>query len=162
MDWDQVMKEVENHLFPKSGLSHREKSLYYHILLHTRFAGKDSDLFVQPLLTGCFRAWRAMGLESPCRSKPLISCIARDTLFGVACSIGIGERCPCLYLSYNCGGSAPAVFSQSQNTLGLSLNHFEIFLDSRPNVKAIPCSFPLLIPPSKFTHRLVHHPKLQF
>ncbi|NIO07247.1 MAG: hypothetical protein GTO40_04325 [Deltaproteobacteria bacterium] len=51
MDWDQVMKEVEDYLFPKMGLSHREKSLYYHLLLHTRFAGKDSDLFPLPQLS---------------------------------------------------------------------------------------------------------------
>ncbi len=51
MDWDQVMREVEDHLFPKLGLSHREKSLYYHILHHTRFANKDSDLFALPQLS---------------------------------------------------------------------------------------------------------------
>lgn len=51
MDWDQVMKEVEEYLFPKMGLAHREKSLYYHLLLHTRFAGKESDLFALPQLS---------------------------------------------------------------------------------------------------------------
>jgi len=51
MNWDQVMKEVEDYLFPKMGLSHREKSLYYHLLLHTRFASKDADLFTLPELS---------------------------------------------------------------------------------------------------------------
>lgn len=51
MNWDQVMKEVEDYLFPKMGLSHREKSLYYHLLLHTRFASKDTDLFALPQLS---------------------------------------------------------------------------------------------------------------
>ncbi len=51
MNWDQVMKEVEDYLFPKMELSHREKSLYYHLLLHTRFASKDSDLFALPQLS---------------------------------------------------------------------------------------------------------------
>ncbi len=45
------MKEVEDYLFPKMGLSHREKSLYYHLLLHTRFASKDTDLFALPELS---------------------------------------------------------------------------------------------------------------
>lgn len=51
MNWDQVMKEVEDYLFPKMGLSHREKSLYYHLLSHTRFASKDTDLFALPELS---------------------------------------------------------------------------------------------------------------
>ncbi len=51
MNWDQVMKEVEDYLFPKMGLSHREKSLYNHLLLHTRFASKDTDLFALPELS---------------------------------------------------------------------------------------------------------------
>jgi len=51
VNWDQVMKEVEDYLFPKMGLSHREKSLYYHLLLHTRFASKDTDLFALPELS---------------------------------------------------------------------------------------------------------------
>jgi len=45
------MKEVEDYLFPKMGLSHREKSLYYHLLLHTRFASKDTYLFSLPELS---------------------------------------------------------------------------------------------------------------
>ncbi len=51
MNWDQVMKEVEDYLFPKMGLSHREKSLYSHLLSHTRFASKDTDLFALPELS---------------------------------------------------------------------------------------------------------------
>ncbi len=51
MNWDQVMKEVEDYLFPKMELSHREKSLYYHLLLHTRFANKDNNLFALPELS---------------------------------------------------------------------------------------------------------------
>jgi len=52
VNWDQVLKQMEDNLFPKMGLSHREKSLYYHLILHTRFAGKDTDLFALPELSG--------------------------------------------------------------------------------------------------------------
>ncbi|MCH6546680.1 MAG: hypothetical protein IH796_11890, partial [Deltaproteobacteria bacterium] len=47
----KAIREVEDYLFPKMGLSHREKSLYYHLLLHTRFASKDTDLFALPQLS---------------------------------------------------------------------------------------------------------------
>lgn len=51
MNWDDVLNEVEDYLFPKMELSHRERSIYYHVLLHTRFAGKDSGLFSLPPLS---------------------------------------------------------------------------------------------------------------
>jgi hypothetical protein len=51
VNWDDVLNEVEDYLFPKMELSHRERSLYYHVLLHTRFAGKDSGLFSLPPLS---------------------------------------------------------------------------------------------------------------
>ncbi len=51
MNWDDVLKEVEDYLFPKMELSQRDRSLYYHVLLHTRFAGKDSGLFSLPPLS---------------------------------------------------------------------------------------------------------------
>ena len=51
MNWDDVLNEVEDYLFPKMELSHRERSLYYHVLLHTRFAGKDSGIFSLPPLS---------------------------------------------------------------------------------------------------------------
>ncbi len=38
-------------------LSHRERSLYYHVLLHSRFPGKDSGLFSLPPLSA------ALGIE---------------------------------------------------------------------------------------------------
>ena len=51
MNWDDVLNEVEDYLFPKMELSHRERSIYYHVLLHTRFAGKDTGLFSLPPLS---------------------------------------------------------------------------------------------------------------
>jgi len=51
VNWDDVLKEVEDYLFPKMELSQRERSLYYHVLLHTRFAGKDTGLFSLPPLS---------------------------------------------------------------------------------------------------------------
>lgn len=50
MDTDTVLKQIEDHLFPALKLSVRERSLYYHLLRHTRLLGKDSALFaVAPL-----------------------------------------------------------------------------------------------------------------
>src|SRR5258707_3661167 len=42
----------------------------------------------------------------------------------------------CLCWLHNSGVSTPSVFSQSKNTLGLTLNHLEISFP-RPNLKAI-------------------------
>src|SRR5439155_24476 len=104
--------------------------------------------------TSCFSAWRAIGLKSPSHSKALISRIARDTFVGVACSSSIGVPSSCLCSSHNSGGSTPSLFSQSKNSLGLALNHLEIFFP-RPNMKAIFLSIPSL--PPKFTHNVIHH-----
>src|SRR5258708_39076093 len=48
----------------------------------------------------------------------------------------MGVRSCCLCWLHNSGVSAPSVFSQSKNTLGLTLNQLEISFP-RPNLKAI-------------------------
>lgn len=52
MDWERVLKEVEDHLFPRLHLTIRERSLYYHLLRHTRLIGTETAVFaLQPLAT---------------------------------------------------------------------------------------------------------------
>src|SRR5262245_49488744 len=125
--------------------SYRETPKYSAISSSSRFS-KSS-----------FNAWRATGLKSPSHSNPLISQSARDTFLTVACSSSIGVPSSCLCSSHNSGGSTPSVFSQSKNDLGLTLNQLPI-VASRPNVKAI--FFPSPLSPPKFTHRVIHHPRL--
>src|SRR5882672_10354502 len=61
----------------------------------------------------------------------------------------------CLCWLHNSGVSTPSVFSQSKNTLGLTLNHLDISFP-RPNLKAI---FSLFLSPYRIytqTHTSPH------
>ena len=44
MDTSQIIKDCEDHLFPKMELSLRERSMYYHLLRHTHLDGRESAL----------------------------------------------------------------------------------------------------------------------
>src|SRR5207247_3048076 len=45
MDWSKVAADVEDLLAPKLQLDVYERTLYYHMLRHTRLLGKDSAIF---------------------------------------------------------------------------------------------------------------------
>lgn len=45
MDISAVIKQCEDYLFPKLLMTVRERSLYYHMLRHTRLIGKETALF---------------------------------------------------------------------------------------------------------------------
>jgi hypothetical protein len=45
VDLNQALKNVEDYLIPRLQLDSIERALYYHLLRHTRVAGKDSALF---------------------------------------------------------------------------------------------------------------------
>jgi 5-methylcytosine-specific restriction endonuclease McrA len=45
VDLVQQLKNIEDYLFPKLGLDHVERVLYYHLFRHTRAIGKDASLF---------------------------------------------------------------------------------------------------------------------
>jgi len=45
MDWNLVYSEIEDLLVPGLGLDAYDRSLYYHLLRHTRLKGKDSAMF---------------------------------------------------------------------------------------------------------------------
>lgn len=50
MDFTEVLKQCEDYLFPALHMNVRERSLYYHLLRHTRLLGADSGLFaIAPL-----------------------------------------------------------------------------------------------------------------
>ncbi len=44
MDWAAIVPQIEDHMFSQLGLSVWERSLYYHLLRHTRAAGKQQAL----------------------------------------------------------------------------------------------------------------------
>jgi predicted transcriptional regulator len=45
MDWPQIIRDIEDHLFPGLALNAWEKSLYYHLLRHTRLEGRERGIF---------------------------------------------------------------------------------------------------------------------
>lgn len=45
MEWDKVLAEVEDRLFPRLSVGIRERGLYYHLLRRTRLVGVDSVVF---------------------------------------------------------------------------------------------------------------------
>jgi hypothetical protein len=45
MDWSQVIAEIEDLLAPKMQLDVYERTLYYHMLRHTKVVGKDTAVF---------------------------------------------------------------------------------------------------------------------
>ncbi len=45
MDLQQLLRDIEDHLFPRLGLNAWEKSLYYYLLRHTRCEAKEQGLF---------------------------------------------------------------------------------------------------------------------
>lgn len=45
MDLAQELKNIEDYLIPKLRLDHMERSLYYHLLRHTRVIGKETSMF---------------------------------------------------------------------------------------------------------------------
>jgi len=50
MDIAKIIIQCEDYLFPKLQMNIRERSLYYHMLRHTRVLGKESSLFaIYPL-----------------------------------------------------------------------------------------------------------------
>lgn len=52
MEWERAAKEIEDHLFPRLGLTIRQRALYYHLVRHTRVVGADSAVFaLVPLAT---------------------------------------------------------------------------------------------------------------
>jgi hypothetical protein len=44
-DWRSIYQEIEDLLAPQLGLDAWERTLYYHLLRHTRLEGKQSVLF---------------------------------------------------------------------------------------------------------------------
>lgn len=44
-DWSAIYADVEDFLIPGLGLSAYDRSLYYHLLRHTRLNGRDSAMF---------------------------------------------------------------------------------------------------------------------
>ena len=44
-DWSAIYADVEDFLIPGLGLSAYDRSLYYHLLRHTRLKGRDSAMF---------------------------------------------------------------------------------------------------------------------
>ena len=42
---EQTIKDSEDYLFPAKRMTCRERSLYYHLLRHTRLIGKANGLF---------------------------------------------------------------------------------------------------------------------
>ena len=50
MDLETTLKQSEDYLFPAMQMSLRERSIYYHLLRHTRLVGKETGLFaIDPL-----------------------------------------------------------------------------------------------------------------
>src|SRR5438105_3453274 len=45
VDYEATIREIEDLLFPQFSLSVWERTLYYHLLRHTRLAGKDAAVF---------------------------------------------------------------------------------------------------------------------
>ncbi len=45
VQWERVLKEIEDHLLPRLHLTIRQRALYYHLLRHTRLVGSESAIF---------------------------------------------------------------------------------------------------------------------
>jgi 5-methylcytosine-specific restriction endonuclease McrA len=45
VEWERVLKEIEDHLFPRLHLTVRQRALYYHLFSHTRLVGSESSVF---------------------------------------------------------------------------------------------------------------------
>ena len=54
MNWEEILKEIEDYLYPQLKLDVWEKCLYYYLLRHTRLAMKDESLFsIQRIAESC-------------------------------------------------------------------------------------------------------------
>jgi 5-methylcytosine-specific restriction endonuclease McrA len=45
VELERVLKEIEDHLFPRLHMTIRQRALYYHLFRHTRLVGWDSAVF---------------------------------------------------------------------------------------------------------------------
>ena len=61
MDWERILREIQDFMFPQLELDTYQRSLYYHVLRHSRVVGRDECVMsVSDLASGAgMSTWKA-------------------------------------------------------------------------------------------------------